>query len=137
MTTIISEHGTVESPEATVEDGGLWLDDAALEKATGWTIKPEGLCKGPVCVPVPPGEAARYRRDGATNIAAFWRRMQKPVAASDAGDVWVLGEGAEDRGQALASLDAPDFALTDLAGKTHRLSDYHGKKVLLATWASW
>ncbi|NDG42002.1 MAG: TlpA family protein disulfide reductase, partial [Betaproteobacteria bacterium] len=39
--------------------------------------------------------------------------------------------------QALSTLEAPDFELPDLAGQTHRLSDYRGKKVLLATWASW
>jgi len=32
---------------------------------------------------------------------------------------------------------APDFALTDLAGKEHKLSDYKGKKVLLVFWATW
>ena len=32
---------------------------------------------------------------------------------------------------------APDFALPDLAGELHTLSEHRGKKVLLATWASW
>ncbi len=32
---------------------------------------------------------------------------------------------------------APDFALTDLDGKEHKLSDYKGKKVLLVFWATW
>ena len=32
---------------------------------------------------------------------------------------------------------APGFALTDLAGNTHRLSDYRGKAVLLNFWATW
>lgn len=41
------------------------------------------------------------------------------------------------RRAALASLQAPDFELPDLDGKMHRLSDYRGKKVLLAAWASW
>jgi hypothetical protein len=54
----------------------------------------------------------------------------------DACDAWVLGTGAQDRAQALAALEAPDFALPDLDGRTHRLSDYRGRKVLLATWAS-
>ena len=32
---------------------------------------------------------------------------------------------------------APDFALTDLDGKEHKLSDYKGKKVLLVFWTTW
>ncbi len=32
---------------------------------------------------------------------------------------------------------APDFALSDLSGKTVRLSDFRGKAVLLEFWATW
>ena len=32
---------------------------------------------------------------------------------------------------------APDFALPDLAGVTHRLSDYRGKIVFLNLWTTW
>jgi peroxiredoxin len=32
---------------------------------------------------------------------------------------------------------APDFTLTDLTGKEHKLSDYRGKDVLLIFWATW
>lgn len=32
---------------------------------------------------------------------------------------------------------APDFTLTDIAGKDHKLSDYRGKDVLIIFWATW
>ncbi len=32
---------------------------------------------------------------------------------------------------------APDFTLSDIHGKQHRLSDYRGKVVLLNFWATW
>jgi len=32
---------------------------------------------------------------------------------------------------------APDFELSDLNGKTHRLADYKGKVVVINFWASW
>jgi thiol-disulfide isomerase/thioredoxin len=32
---------------------------------------------------------------------------------------------------------APDFSLTDLTGKQHKLSDYRGKDVMLIFWATW
>jgi len=44
---------------------------------------------------------------------------------------------ADEIGNRLRSLEAPDFTLPDLDGKLHSLSDYRGKKVLLMSWASW
>lgn len=32
---------------------------------------------------------------------------------------------------------APDFTVTDIAGKQHKLSDYRGKDVMLVFWATW
>ncbi len=68
-----------------------------------------------------------------------------------------FGEGAEDVNQPKISLNdviraartwrpaytywfgkkAPDFTLTDINGKQHKLSDYHGKAVLIIFWATW
>jgi peroxiredoxin len=33
--------------------------------------------------------------------------------------------------------EAPDFALKDIDGKTHRLSDYRGRPVIVNFWATW
>jgi len=135
--TVLSDQGAVALAAAMADGDALWLRPADAERATGWTLKPEGLCRGPVCIPAPPAERERFVRDGAVNLAAFWHYRDAPVVASDAGDVWVLGEPAAERAEALASLEAPDFSLPDIDGKPHRLSDYRGQKVLLATWASW
>jgi peroxiredoxin len=32
---------------------------------------------------------------------------------------------------------APDFTLTDISGKQHKLSDYRGKNVMIIFWATW
>ncbi|HEC02720.1 MAG TPA: TlpA family protein disulfide reductase, partial [Phycisphaerales bacterium] len=32
---------------------------------------------------------------------------------------------------------APDFTLTDITGKQHKLSDYRGRDVLIIFWATW
>ena len=135
--TILSDQGTIPVSAAAAEGDALWLAPDDTIRATGWTMKPEGLCRGPVCVPVPPARRDDFVRDGAINVAAFWRYRDAPIVASDAGDVWALGEPADARAEALASLEAPDFSLPDIDGKPHRLSDYRGQKVLLATWASW
>ena len=113
-----------------VPTDGLVLRAADAERVTGWTLKPEGMCRDDLCVPMP------QSADG-VDVAAFWRKLGNPVAASAAGDVWSLGTGAEAREASLVGLQAPDFELADLAGQMRRLSDLRGKKVLLATWASW
>ena len=135
--TLLSETGAAEVRPLHPEASDLWLSPADLTAATGWTIRPEGLCRGPVCIPVPPAEKGSFVRDDAVNVTAFWRRMTAPAAASGDGTVWVLGEPAESRAQQLESLEAPDFTLPDKDGSPHRLSDYRGQKVLLTTWASW
>lgn len=42
-----------------------------------------------------------------------------------------------DLSQVTEGKPAPDFALTNLAGETAKLSDYNGKKVILNFWATW
>jgi peroxiredoxin len=32
---------------------------------------------------------------------------------------------------------APDFVLTDITGKEHKLSDYRGKDIMIILWATW
>jgi hypothetical protein len=69
-------------------------------------------------------------------LLAFAQLVNQPVAHDDALSTWYFGLRADQR-QGLASLQALDFTLPNMAGKMHSLSDYRGKKVLLVTWASW
>jgi len=134
--TILSERGQAEVDAATSSED-LWLSAVHLDVATGWTFKPEGFCRGDVCVPVPAARASSFVDGDRVNVAALWRHLGQPVVHSDDTKHWYLGEGAAERGHQLASLDAPDFTLPDLDGRLHSLSDHRGKKVFLATWASW
>ena len=92
MTTILSE-STQTEVEAQPGDG-LWLSRADTTRATGWSMKAEGFCRDEVCVPLPRGREAEFVRDDAVNVAGLWAHMGRPVAASDDGGVWALGEGA-------------------------------------------
>jgi hypothetical protein len=137
MVTVLTDTGEIEVAGAQRERDRLWLTEAELEAATGWSLRPEGLCRGDVCVPIPPGRAGEFRREGRVDAGALWRHLDKATLSSDDGSVWVLGEGARERGDALLSLTAPDFTLPDPAGRMHSLSEHRGKKVLLVSWASW
>lgn len=138
MVTIVTEHGPEDvSAEAHPGSDALWMAPADVERLLGWTLKPEGLCRGALCVPLGGSEGARYLRPNALDIAGLWRHMAKPLRRTDDARVWLFGEAAGERTAALESLEAPDFTLPDLAGRPHSLVDYRGRKVLLATWASW
>jgi hypothetical protein len=115
----------------------LWLDEEDLHEATGFELKPQGLCRDELCFPIPGGRESEFTRDGAVNVAAFWRYRDGIVVHSEARDVWLLAEPAAERGARLQSLEAPDFTLPDSAGVMHSLSAYRGWKVLLFAWASW
>ncbi len=136
MITVLHEQRETTLPGAQAHSGSLWLDRASIEQATGWTWKPEGLCQGDTCVPLPRTQTSIVR-DGLLDMAEMWRYMGHPVAHDAGSNAWVLGTGSAARSNVLSTLEAPDFALPDLAGRMHQLSDYRGKKVLLATWASW
>ncbi len=141
MVTVLTEQSETEVVAVGGPGDGpgdaLWLSVADAERATGWSLKPEGFCKGPVCVPTPAGREDAFVRDDLVDVAAFWRLMGRPAVHDSAGEVWMLGAGADDRAARLQSLEAPDFTLPDLDGAMHSLADHRGKKVFLATWSSW
>ena len=137
MVTVLTDSGELEVTGAQASTTTLWCPARDAEAATGWVAKPEGLCRGSVCVPLPAGRERELVDGDRIDLAAFWRHLGRLAVSSEAGDVWVLGQAARDRSTALASLEAPDFALPDPSGRVHRLSDHRGKKVLLVTWASW
>ena len=137
MVTVVTESGEWTVPEAEISGDTLWLPARETQAATGWVAKPEGLCKGDVCVPLPRGREDEFVSGSRVHIARLWRHLGQPIVKSDRGHVWVLGESARARAAALASLEAPDFTLPDPSGRLHSLSDYRGKKVFLVTWASW
>lgn len=136
MITLLTDRG-IRAVDARVDGERLWVDGAALEAATGWTVKPQGLCRDEACIPLPPGRQGEFVQGGRVDAASVWRHLDQPIVHDDAREIWVLGEGADERAAALASLVAPDFTLPDVSGRPHSLSDYRGKKVFLVSWASW
>lgn len=119
----------------------LWITMTDLKRATGFVVKPQGVCRDKLCFPLPTKRKAEFvSRRGAVswfNLTAFASLVKQPVAHDEKSGVWYFGKREDERGQYLASLKAPNFTLPDINGKMHSLSDYRGKKVLLITWASW
>jgi hypothetical protein len=124
---------TVTAEHDVAARDGLWLGAPDAECVTGWTLKPEGMCRAELCVPMPAATVAK----GEVDVAAFWARLGGPVIASDDRAIWTLGAPPEERNAALEGLEAPDFTLPDVDGVPRTLSQLRGKKVFLVTWASW
>ena len=137
MAILLTDTSETAVPDARAEGEHLWLSPAELETATGWSSRPEGFCRGSICVPVGAGRERELLRDGQIDVAALWRHLGQPVVHSADGGAWVLGTGAAEREAALRSLQAPDFSLPDRTGRVHSLAEQRGKKVLLVSWASW
>jgi hypothetical protein len=136
--TLIDEDGAVRTLAAEVEDGKVRFAGDALPDATGWTLEPQGLCRGDICVPIR-GKGI-VSEDGLVDLAAFGAATGVPMALEldgPDGPVGVLAERSDERTAAITSGVAPDFTLPDLDGNPVSLHDFDRRKRLLLAWASW
>lgn len=100
----------------------------AFEAATGWQFKPEGACKGSVCIPLhsQPGDS----------FNAIEMAQTLGLAVAEDPEQGLTAIGPESVGnRALTSIQAPDLNLPDLNGNPFPLSSLRGQKVLVYAWA--
>jgi hypothetical protein len=103
------------------------LDIQANEfsQTTGWEIKPEGACKGDVCVPLP---------GVGFDLSVAAAKLGMALVAEPSLSAWALGpESLGNR--ALTTADASDFVLPDLDGRPVPITSLRGQKVLVVAWA--
>lgn len=96
-----------------------------FEQATGWQIKPEGACKGEVCVSL---------GGGAFDMSTAAERLGMAVVSEPALGLFAVGPESIG-GRALATADASDFSLPDLDGREFRIESLRGQKVVVVSWA--
>ena len=132
---IINIDGQVTVVEISEQFGKLSVSNSVLEQATGWSLKPEGLCREQVCVPV--RNAAALSKDSQINLAEFARLMKLNILIDAERKILALGEQAENRSASMSTLEAPDFTLPDIHGRQVSFSDYNRRKRLLLAWSSW
>ena len=132
---VLLDVGNPTEVEATVDQDGVSIDAAGVEAALGWELKPEGLCRDDVCIPV--AGHPELISDGAMQLPALADLLGRPLAMSLEEGVAYLGPPLALYDQTVGALEAPNFTLPDLDGHLHSLSEHRGSKVLLAAWASW
>jgi hypothetical protein len=132
--TVIDE--TARSVPGGVTAGGrVTVAPEHLADAIGWQLKPEGLCRDDVCVPVRDRDALSAG-DG-IDLAAVATALGRPAVVDGDAGVIAIALDSEARRRAITALDAPSFTLDDLAGTPHRLEEWRGRKKLLVAFASW
>lgn len=117
--------------DSRVENADLWIPSGELPRINEFVVKPQGACREDVCIPL----TKALKRGGWLNLSGFARKMRQSMV--NEGSLWSLGEMPLLRTGFLQSRTAPDFAVPDRAGKTVRLTDFRGRKILLLSWASW
>ena len=108
----------------------LEVNPQEFERRTGWILKPEGACKGDVCVPLPDATAGEH-----LEARMLSQRLGMPLIHDADANVWCLGPEA--MGRVLTTAQAPELVLPDYQRTQFRLSSLCGQKVLIVTWSSW
>lgn len=132
LTVITDEVRTVAG---SVDDGAVLIDAATLEDAVGWQLRPDGLCRGDVCVLVPDREALVV--DHRVDLAELGRLLERRSIVDPDHGVIALSLPAEHRRQAIVGLEAPSFTLPDLDGQPHSLEEWDGRRRMLFAFSNW
>jgi hypothetical protein len=103
----------------------LDVPPAELERRTGWAIRPEGACRGEVCVPL----------QEPFDVSDLARRLGMALVHDERHDLWALGPDSGAR--TLSSARLSDIALPDCEGRDFALRSLRGTKVFMIAWASW
>ena len=132
---VVKADGGVSSVDVFQRSGRVDLALTDFEKATGWVLKPEGLCKGDICYSVRNYDELS---DGVNiDLAVFAKLTNQSLVFDREYEVAALGELAPTRAKSMSTLNAPDFRLPDIHGKQVSFSDFNRRKRLLLAWSSW
>ncbi len=138
MTTTSEMTVLAEAPiaiEGSWVDGEAYIQSKDVKEVLGWEMKPEGLCKGDVCIPL--GDTVDSNSNDSFNLSHLAALVGRPsLTTSDTGTV-TIGQPYGVRSEALTKRVAPDFSLPDISGVHRALSDWAGKKRLLVAFSSW
>ena len=135
MTVTLVVDGEARDVDGAARDGALRITADGLHEATGWALRPEGLCRGDVCIPRRPDDGLVV--DDLVDVAAFGAAVHRPVAVEADAALAVVGESPDDLAATIADGVAPPFTLPDLDGNPVSLADFAGAKKLLLAWSSW
>jgi len=108
----------------------LMVSPESFTARTGWALKPEGACKGQICVSLGNDFSAKESID----IQPIADRLGMGVVHDATHGLWAIGPETLG-GHALATAEAPNLTLPNLDGEMFELASLRGQKVLLVAWS--
>ncbi|HWD51746.1 MAG TPA: TlpA disulfide reductase family protein [Acidimicrobiales bacterium] len=128
---------TAESVEGFVDQArsSLLVAPDQLPAALGWELKPAGLCRDDICVPV--ADPSALMVDGKVDLTALAGALRRQIVVDTGIGVAAVSLPSEQRDLALEGLRAPEFDLPDLDEHLRSSREWDGRKKLLVTFASW
>src|SRR5580704_11843876 len=74
----------VSTPTPVMQSNDLWITAAELTRATGFEVKPQGVCRKELCFPLPSARKSEFIFKGGKeqwfNLSAFARLLHQPIA---------------------------------------------------------
>ena len=132
---VINSNGITTNVEVVSNFGEFAISLNDFASVTGWQLKPEGLCFAATCVPVT--DSGALTNSTHIDLVEFARVTNQNIIVDQKHKIAALGERADSRSEAMATLVAPDFRLPDIHGKQVSFSDFNRRKRLLLAWSSW
>ena len=134
--TVLYQGRTVTLSE-TGNGDGLLISPEDLPRVNGFELKPQGACYADMCVPMNEHLLVEQGDKQWFDLAAFADLLGQPYVVDKDANVWSFAEIPARSESMMVDGMAPDFEVTDRAGKVIRMTDLKGKKALIVTWSSW
>ena len=131
--TVITD--AVVTVDGDVDATRVLIAPSSLPAAIGWELKPEGLCRDDVCVPV--RDRGALLAAGALDLSAGAGALGRPFVVDADARVAAMALPSEERHRALRDHVAPPFTLPDLEGTSHSLEEWRDRKKLLFAFSTW
>ena len=132
---VINSNGITTNVEVVANFGEFAISLNDFASVTGWQLKPEGLCFADTCVPVT--DSSALTNSTHIDLVEFALVTNQNIVVDQKHKIAALGERADSRSDAMATLVAPEFRLPDIHGKQVSFSDFNRRKRLLLAWSSW
>ncbi|CAE7148814.1 fnr [Symbiodinium necroappetens] len=99
-----------------------------FEEKSGWAFKPEGACKGDVCIPLSADVLAADNAE-TVELASITEALGLPMLVDENHGLYAVGPESIGA-RALVTADAPSLVLPDLDGQPFDLASLRGQKAL-------